>query len=127
MYQQAGPELHAMFHPLWLLPPDYVNAHDGEIDEERKRASASAPPVEISVGRINALLAFDRRDGLKRITAPTLVIASDNDYITPCYYAKTLAREIPGARLEIVQGGGHSISKTRPELFNTLVMEFLTD
>ena len=32
MYQQAGSELHAMFHPLWLYPPDYVNGHDGELD-----------------------------------------------------------------------------------------------
>src|SRR6202011_4818791 len=24
MYQQSGSELHAMFHPLWLYPPDYV-------------------------------------------------------------------------------------------------------
>ena len=126
MYSQAGSELHAMFHPLWLLPPDYVNAHDAEIDEERKRAAGSAPAVEISVGRINALLAFDRREGLKRIKTPTLIIASDNDYITPAYYAKTLAQEIPNAKLEIVSGGGHSISKTRPELFNKLVMDFLS-
>ena len=126
MYQQAGAELHAMFHPLWLLPPDYVNEHDAEIDEERKRAATAAPPVEISVGRINALLGFDRRAGLKSIATPTLIIASDNDYITPCYYAKALAKEIPGAKLEIVDGGGHSISKTKPELFNKLVMEFLT-
>jgi aminoacrylate hydrolase len=127
MYQQAGSELHAMFHPLWLLPPDYVNAHDAQIDEERKRAAGSAPSVEISVGRIDALLAFDRRSGLARITTPTLVIASDNDYITPCYFAKALAREIPGAKLEIMDGGGHSISKTRPELFNRLVMDFLAN
>jgi len=126
MYQQAGSELHAMFHPLWLLPPDYVNEHDAEIDEERRSASASAPPVEISIGRIDALLAFDRRKDLQRITTPTLIIASDNDYITPSYYAKTLAREIPNAKLEIVQGGGHSISKTKPNLFNKSVMEFLT-
>jgi aminoacrylate hydrolase len=126
MYQQAGPELHAMFHPLWLLPPDYVNAHDAEIDEERKRAASAAPPVEVSVGRIDALLKFDRRAGLARIKTPTLVIASDNDYITPCYYAKTLAHEIAGAKLEIVEGGGHSISKTKPEVFNKLVMDFLT-
>jgi aminoacrylate hydrolase len=125
MFQQAGPELHAMFHPLWLFPPDYVNAHDAEIDEERKRGAAGAPPVEVSVGRINALLNFDRRDGLARIKAPTLIIASDNDYITPSYYAETLARAIPGAQLKIMQGGGHSISKTRPEQFNQLVLDFL--
>ena len=88
-----------MFHPLWLYPPDYVNEHDAELDEERNRSVAGAPPVEVSVGRIDALLAFDRRAGLARIKAPTLIIASDNDYITPSYYAEALGRAIPGARL----------------------------
>lgn len=125
MYEQCGAQLHAMFHPLWLFPPDYVNEHDAEIDEERKRAVSSAPPVEVSIGRIDALLAFDRRAGLARIQAPTLIIASDNDYITPSYYAQALSRAIADAKLEIVHGGGHSISKTRPELFNELVLDFL--
>jgi len=125
MYLEAGSELHAMFHPLWLYPPDYVNEHDAEIDEERKRSAAGAPPVEVSAARIDALLAFDRRAGLARIKAPTLIVASDNDYITPCYYAESLARAIPGARLAMVRGGGHSISKTRPEEFNKIVLEFL--
>src|SRR4051812_13584082 len=76
MYQQAGPELHAMFHPLWLFPPDYVNEQGVEIGEERRRAARPAPPVEVSVGRIDALLRFDRRAGLDSIAAPTLIIAS---------------------------------------------------
>ena len=79
----------------------------------------------ISIGRIDALLKFDRREGLSRIETPTLIIASDNDYITPSYYAESLAAAIPGAKLEILQGGGHSISKTCPETFNRLVMDFL--
>jgi aminoacrylate hydrolase len=126
MYELAGPELHAMFHPLFLYPPDYVNAHDAEIDEERQRSTAGAPPVRVSVGRIDALLAFDRRADLSRIKSPTLILASDNDYITPSYFAEALAKAIPRARLEILPGGGHSISKTRTEEFNRLVMEFLT-
>lgn len=125
MYRQCGPELHAMFHPLWLYPPDYVNAHDAEIDADRKKAAGNAPPVEVSIGRINALLAFDRRAGLSRIQAPTLVMASDNDYITPSYYSEALARAIPGAKLVIPHGGGHSFTRTRPEEFNRTVLDFL--
>lgn len=127
MYEQAGPELHAMFHPLFLYPPDYVNAHDADIDEERRRNVAAAPQVEVSVGRINALLAFDRRTGLARIKSPTLIVASDNGFITPSYYARSLEQAIPGARRVMLNGGGHSISKTRPEAFNRLVLEFLED
>jgi aminoacrylate hydrolase len=126
MYELAGPELHALFHPLFLYPPDYVNAHDAEITEEQSRAPTKAAPVEASIGRINALLAFDRRAGLARIKAPTLVIACDNDYITPSYHSEALARAIPNAKLVILRGGGHSFSKTRPVEFNRIVLEFLS-
>jgi len=125
MYRQCGPALHSMFHPLWLFPPDYVNAHDSELDEDRQRAVAGAPPVEVSIGRIDALLAFDRRTGLGRIGAPTLVIASNNDYITPSYFAKAIASAVPNAKLVIMDGGGHSISKTRAAEFNRIVLDFL--
>jgi aminoacrylate hydrolase len=125
MYQQCGPELHSMFHPLWLFPPDYVNAHDDEITEEQRNAPAKSTPVEVSVGRIDALLAFDRRAGLPRIQAPTLVMACDNDYITPSYYSEAIARAIPHAKLLIPHGGGHSFSKTCPAEFNRIVLDFL--
>ncbi|MGQ0523770.1 MAG: alpha/beta fold hydrolase [Betaproteobacteria bacterium] len=125
MYQQAGSELHAMFHPLWLYPPDYVNAHDAEIDEERRKAVAGAPPVEVSIGRIDAIMAFDRRADLHRIKTPVLIVSADNDYITPSYYAEALARAIPGSKLALMKGGGHSVSKTRPEDFDRLALDFL--
>ena len=71
------------------------------------------------------MLAFDRRATLWRIKAPTLIIASDNDYITPAYYAESLARAIPGAKLVKLNRGGHSVSKTRTAEFNRIVLEFL--
>jgi aminoacrylate hydrolase len=126
MYEQCGPELHARFHPLWLYSPDYVNTHDAEIEEERHKAVANAPPVHCSMGRIDAILAFDRRADLGRIRTPTLVIVAKDDYITPSYHAQALHRAIPGSRLEIFEGGGHSLSKTRTQEFNRVVFDFLT-
>ncbi len=126
MYEQCGPELHARFHPLWLYPPDYVNAHDTEIEEERLKAIGNAPPVECSIGRIDAILAFDRRADLGRITTPTLIIVAEDDYITPSYHAIALNRAIPGSQLKVFKGGGHSLSKTRTQEFNSVVLDFLT-
>ena len=125
MYELCGPELHTMFHPLFLYPPDYVNAHDAEITDEQQRAPAKSAPVEASIGRIDALLGFDRRAGHARIKAPTLIIAGANDYITPTYYADALARAIPQSRLVVFDGGGHSLSKTRAADFNRAVLDFL--
>ncbi len=125
LYKTAGPDVHAQFHPLFLYSPDYVNAHDAEIEEERSRAPTKSSPVEVSVGRINALLAFDRRAGLASIKSPTLVMGSDSDFITPSYFSRALAQAIPGAKLIMSEGGGHSFTKTRAEQFNRDLMSFL--
>ena len=115
MYAQAGPALHAQFHPLFLYSPDYVNAHDAEIEAEQKNAPTQSSPVEVSVGRINALLKFDRRASLSKIKAETLVMGSDNDFITPSYFSEALAKVIPGAKLIIM----------RAQQFNDALMAFL--
>jgi aminoacrylate hydrolase len=127
LYQQAGSELHGRFHPLWLYSPDYVNANDAQIEEELRRSAENAPPAEVSIGRIDAITAFDRRADLHRITTPTLVMAARDDYITPCYHAEALARAIPGAQLELMPSGGHALSKTRTEAFNERVLRFLQE
>ena len=125
MYLQAGPELHSQFHPLFLYSPDYVNAHDAEIEEERKNAPTKSSPVEVSVGRINALLKFDRRAGLPNIKAETLVMGCENDFITPGYFSEALAKSIPGAKLILYKSGGHSFTTTRAADFNRDLMAFL--
>ena len=125
MYQECGAALHAQFHPLWLYPPEYVNAHDAEIEEDLRQSPTLATPVEVLVGRIDALLAFDRRAGLARIKTPTLVMVCDDDYITPRHHSEALARAIPGATLVVSRGGGHAFSKTNPAEFNRIVRDFL--
>jgi aminoacrylate hydrolase len=125
MYLQAGPDLHSQFHPLFLYSPDYVNSHDAEIEAERARAPTKSSPVEVSVARINALLKFDRRAGLPKIKAETLVMGSDSDFITPSYFSEALAQAIPGAKLIMSKGGGHSFTTTRAEQFNRDLMMFL--
>ena len=125
MYLQAGPDLHAQFHPLFLYSPDYVNAHDAEIEAEGARAPTKSSPVEVSVGRINALLKFDRRAGLPNIKAETLVMGTGTDFITPSYFSKALAQTIPGAKLTLYEDGGHSFTTTRAEPFNRDLMAFL--
>lgn len=44
---------------------------------------------------------------LHRIRVPTLVLAGDDDSITPVANARTLARHIPEAQLKVFEGAGH--------------------
>ena len=58
--------------------------------------------------------------------AETLVMGAEGDFITPPYFSRALAKAIPGARLIISEGGGHSFTHTRAEQFNRDLMAFLT-
>ena len=52
------------------------------------------------------------RDRLKDISTPTLVMHGTHDYCLPLDHAEALAREIPGAKLVVVEGMGHVLSPT---------------
>jgi pimeloyl-ACP methyl ester carboxylesterase len=76
-----------------------------------------------------AYLRFDALDRLGDIQAATLVIVGEQDLLTPPWVAREVADGIPGARLEIVTGEGssHVLPLERPDDFNRLVMNFLTE
>jgi pimeloyl-ACP methyl ester carboxylesterase len=61
---------------------------------------------------------------LSRIVAPTLVLWGREDKIYPVTAATRLAREIPGAKLEIMDAG-HVPHEERPREFLALLTEFL--
>jgi len=63
-------------------------------------------------------------DGLGSIRVPTLVIVGDQDqpFVAPSEY---MAKKIPGARLEVIPGAGHSSNLDQPETFNRILREFL--
>lgn len=49
---------------------------------------------------------------LSSLTAPTLVIHGTADPMFPVAHAETLASEIPGARLLLLEGAGHGVDPT---------------
>ncbi len=61
---------------------------------------------------------------LSRITTPTLVVWGRDDRIFPATSAQRLAREIIGAKLELMDSG-HAPHEERPAAFVELVSQFL--
>jgi pimeloyl-ACP methyl ester carboxylesterase len=63
-------------------------------------------------------------DALGSIGVPTLVVVGDKDepFIAPCEY---MAKKIPGARLEVIAGAGHSSNLDQPDQFNRVLLDFL--
>ena len=62
---------------------------------------------------------------LHRITAPTLVLAGDDDPIVPVANGRLLASRIPDARLHIVRGGGHLFLLEQANEVGAVIAEFL--
>lgn len=60
-----------------------------------------------------------RRDALKSINVPTLVIHGDADPLVPVEAGRDTADSIPGAQLMIIEGMGHSLP---PEAWQQIVM-----
>ena len=64
---------------------------------------------------------------LTRVTVPTLVVTGGLDVVTPPGNSRVLARTIPGARLVLVPGAGHSFLFQRPQAVARLIAGFLDD
>jgi len=67
----------------------------------------------------------DVRDQLGQINAPTLVISSDQDFLTPIADQKYLATHIKGASHVVIQNTGHASMYEQPSVFLTLMLGFI--
>jgi proline-specific peptidase len=68
---------------------------------------------------------FDLRERLTNITAPTLVITGEDDFICGPLCAAEISAAIPGAREVIVGDSGHMIFIEQPQAFHDEVASFL--
>ncbi len=89
-------------------------------------SSSKAPEPELFAKRIDMIMAFDVLDRLPEIDVPTLVIVGSGDTCTPPYFSDQLAEQIPGAVLEILDGG-HLIYKEAPDAFVSAIRRFALD
>lgn len=76
---------------------------------------------------MRAVARFDVRRELAAIRCPTLIVAGDADTTVPRASAELLRRRIPNARLLVVPGSGHATPYDQPDLFNRLVLEFVSE
>jgi aminoacrylate hydrolase len=127
LYEELGIEAYATYTSLLLYPPYWINQNHERLAAAEARAGAELGPAEVQASRLDAILAFDRRDEFSRITAPTFVLCADDDILTPRYFSEEYARLIPGARSHWAPRGGHALSRTEPAIFNRLVLDFFME
>jgi proline iminopeptidase len=99
---------------------------------DRERRYVQTLEGEIPVGDALKLFndevftTFDLRPQLSRITAPTLVIAGEDDFITGPVCARELAEGLGNAKLVLLADCGHFVFVEQPERFAAEVGGFLT-
>ncbi len=95
----------------------------------RARAGAEfrACPAQVTHGDFSACNQFDIIARVSEIRAPTLVVVGKDDHLTPVKYAEFLASKIPGARLVIVEGAGHSVMIEQADAVNRALIDFVSN
>jgi pimeloyl-ACP methyl ester carboxylesterase len=65
-------------------------------------------------------------DQIARITRPTLIIVGDQDVATVPAKAERIHARIPGSRLSVIAGAGHSATIEEPAAVNAAIAAFLS-
>jgi pimeloyl-ACP methyl ester carboxylesterase len=93
---------------------------DGELEEKVTAAfQRSFYPPGFARHMAAIMASGSRVDLLKTITAPSLVIHGRDDVLVPVACGIDTAKQIPSARLEIIEGMGHNL----PESLVPILME----
>jgi len=66
--------------------------------------------MKTPVGQLQAMMSHNTLERLDRIQAPTLVLAGGKDRLMPPQSSAVLASGMKGARLVVVEGGGHALA-----------------
>jgi proline iminopeptidase len=130
MFQKmlANPEPEALTRMLHLT--EKVSLHDpkkiGEIFSRVKFNEETARNL-MAINRLQGqlLAAFDIHDQLDKISAPTLIITGESDFMVP-ESSQAIQKKIKGSRLTTIKKSGHYPFAENPDDFFKAVKEFLT-
>lgn len=114
-------------HYYAVMGPLYSCRYDPQTAAAtRGRGIHSPEPLNRAFGPGGFLRSFDLRPELKRITAPTLLLAGRHDWICPPEYSEEIHRLIPGSRLRVFESSSHSIRSDEPEAMLDAILGFVS-
>lgn len=126
------PETREEAQENWLKSDQDYGSHGYPMNEEEIRAQAAlAWDRSHDADGVNRQLlatfsADDRREALKSVDLPCLVIHGAIDTLIPPDAGREIAGLIPNAKLEIIEGMGHSITPLLAPVIVGMVDEFIT-
>jgi pimeloyl-ACP methyl ester carboxylesterase len=99
-----------------------TDPHPSHVELVRRMMLECSPETRRDAPRV--LVGLDLTADLPAFRVPTLVIGGTADVLTPPGESRRMAELIPGARLELIPGGGHMLMLERTEELNRLILEF---
>jgi pimeloyl-ACP methyl ester carboxylesterase len=106
---------------------DYRRA--GFVDDMIRRTVANDlwQPQDAYERHVRAVLSASTEDRLHDIKAPTLILAGAEDILTPMRFSSLLAAGIPDNRLVVVDGAGHGLIWSHPEIVSDHIESFFKE
>ena len=103
---------------FWRSPPGL------DLARLRQIAAMATQAAAIEAARSNAKSRTLER--LSEIRAPTLIIQGRHDRVRTSEHGAEMRDRIPGARLEVLEGSGHTPHLEEPEAFHRIALPFLS-
>lgn len=64
-------------------------------------------------------------EAIRKIRVPTLIMVGDQDVATPPALSERIHTQIPGSRLVVIPGAGHTSTVEEPDVINAALLRFL--
>ena len=107
-----------------ILPAYWADA--ARIEKHKDHFTATTMSVEAMRGQVESKrMPFDLTEGLRRVTAPALIVAGDKDAFCPPAAARQLHLCLPNSKLLVIEDCGHFVWLEQAEVFDAQVPEFL--
>ena len=113
-----------------IYSPDFYDRRAGWMENRKNLLTGTAFASAAFQSRMARLTrsaeSHDVTGSLKDITCPVLLIASQQDHITPPEEQAYLAEHLPNANLVLLPKTGHATFYERPDLFTALLTGFIS-
>lgn len=108
-----------------IVPTWFVDGYQAPFAAMCREAGRGAT-VAATTRALRAISEWDVTDRLHEITTPALIICGDRDRSTTPDNSFRLSKALVNSELCIVPGCAHNVHLERPELFSSVVLDFLT-
>ncbi len=105
-----------------MIAAEY-GAQEGAFELYTELAGQYPAPLPVLMAQLSAIMGHDTSERLGEITAPTLVVHGTQDRLLHHANGELIARLVPGARLELLDGSGHMFFWEQPQRSAQLVRE----